>query len=53
MLGATELQQWPDGADEVFETAGPGTIECNPPVIHLVKNIGDAPLRNLVLEFTP
>lgn len=53
VLGATELQQWPDGAEEVFKTQVPGTIKFNPPVIHLVKNIGDAPLRNLVLEFIP
>lgn len=53
VLGATELQQWPDGADEVFKTQVPGTIKFNPPVIHIVKNIGEAPLRNLVLEFVP
>ncbi len=53
VLGATRLQQWPDGADEVFKTQVPGTIKFNPPVIHIVKNIGDAPLRNLVLEFIP
>lgn len=53
VLGATELQQWPDGADEVFKTQVPGTIKFNPPVIHIVKNIGDAPLRNLVIEFVP
>ena len=53
VLGATELQQWPDGADEVFKTQVPGTIKFNPPVVHIVKNIGDAPLRNLVIEFVP
>ena len=52
--GATESQQWPDGAEEVFETrVVPGAIGGNPPVIHLAKDIGDAPLRNLVLEFLP
>ena len=54
MLGATEWQQWPDGADEVFETrVVPGSIGGNPPVIHLAKDIGDAPPRNLVLESIP
>ena len=53
VMGATELQQWPDGADEVFKTQVPGTIKFNPPVVHIVKNIGDAPLRNIVIELVP
>ena len=53
VMGATELQQWPDGADEVFKTQVPGTIKFNPPVVHVVKNIGDAPLRNIVIELIP
>ena len=53
VMGATELQQWPDGADEVFKTQIPGTIKFNPPVVHIVKNIGDAPLRNIVIELIP
>lgn len=53
VLGVTRLRQWPDRADEVFETQGPATIEFDPPVIHFGKNIGDAPPRNLILEFIP
>ena len=53
VMGATELQQWPDGVDEVFKTQIPGTIKFNPPVVHVVKNIGDAPLRNIVIELIP
>ncbi len=53
VMGATELQQWPDGTDEVFKTQIPGTIKFNPPVVHVVKNIGDAPLRNIVIELIP
>ena len=53
VMGATELQQWPDGADEVFKTQIPGTIKFNPPVVHVVKNIGGAPLRNIVIELIP
>ena len=53
VMGATELQQWPDGAEEVFKTQIPGTIKFNPPVVHIVKNIGDAPLRNIVIELIP
>ena len=53
VMGATELQQWPDGVDEVFKTQVPGTIKFNPPVVHIVKNIGDAALRNIVIELIP
>ena len=53
VLNATELQQWPDGQDEVFKTQVPGTIKFNPPVIHVVKTIGNAPLRNIVIELRP
>ncbi len=53
VMGATELQQWPDGSPEVFKTQIPGTIKFNPPVIHVVRNIGDAPLRNIVIELIP
>ena len=53
VMGATELQQWPDGSDEVFKTQIPGTIKFNPPVVHVVQNIGDAPLRNIVIELIP
>ena len=53
VMAATELQQWPDGADEVFKTQIPGTIKFNPPVVHVVKNIGNAPLRNIVIELIP
>ncbi len=53
VMGATELQQWPDGQPEVFKTQIPGTIKFNPPVIHVVRNIGDAPLSNIVIELVP
>ena len=53
VMGATELQQWPDSADEVFKTQIPGTIKFNPPVVHIVKNVGNAPLRNIVIELIP
>ena len=53
VLGANELQQWPDGVGDVFKTQIPGVIKFNPPVVHRVKNIGDAPVRNIVIEFVP
>jgi hypothetical protein len=31
----------------------PDRAAFNPPVIHTAKNIGDAPLRGIVIEFKP
>ena len=52
-LNATRLEQWPDGVSEVFVDTVPDRPTFNPPVIHKVKNIGDAPLRGIVIEFKP
>lgn len=52
-LNATRLQQWPDGGSEVFVDTVPDRPAFNPPVIHKVKNVGDAPLRGIVIEFKP
>lgn len=53
VLNETRLQQWPDGAPEVFKNQVPDRIGFNPPVIHIVKTIGDKPLRNIVIELKP
>ena len=52
-LNRTRLQQWPDGAPEIFVETTPDRAAFNPPVIHMVKNVGDAPLRGIVIEFKP
>lgn len=52
-LNRTRLQQWPDGGPEVFVDTVPDRPAFNPPVIHRVKNVGDAPLRGIVIEFKP
>jgi hypothetical protein len=31
----------------------PERVSFNPPVIHVVKNVGDAPLWGIVIEFKP
>ncbi len=49
----TRLQQWPDGQPEIFVDIVPDRVTFNPPVIHMAKNIGDAPLRGIVIEFKP
>ena len=50
-LNATRLEQWPDGGPEVFVDTVPDRPTFNPPVIHKVKNVGNAPLRGIVIEF--
>jgi hypothetical protein len=52
-LNRTRLQQWPDGAPDIFVDIVPDRATFNPPVIHSVKNIGDQPLRGIVIEFKP
>jgi len=52
-LNRTRLQQWPEGAPEIFVETTPDRATFNPPVIHTVKNVGDAPLRGIVIEFKP
>jgi hypothetical protein len=52
-LNRTRLQQWPDGAPEIFVDIVPDRATFNPPVIHLVKNVGEAPLRGIIIEFKP
>jgi quercetin dioxygenase-like cupin family protein len=52
-LNSTRLQQWPEGESEIFRDIDPDRAAFNPPVIHTVKNVGDAPLRGIVIEFKP
>lgn len=52
-LNRTRLQQWPDGQPEIFVDIVPDRAAFNAPVIHTAKNVGDAPLRGIVIEFKP
>ena len=52
-LNATTLQQWPEGAEEVLRDMRVDQAAFNEPVIHVVKNVGDKPLRGIVIEFKP
>jgi hypothetical protein len=52
-LNRTKLQQWPDGQPEILVDIVPDRVTFNPPVIHRAKNVGDAPLRGIVIEFKP
>jgi hypothetical protein len=51
VINKTRLQQWPEGAPEIFRDQVPDDVRFNPPVIHVVKTVGDRPLRNIVIEF--
>ena len=52
-LNRARLQQWPDGEpDKIVETV-PDKTAFSPPVVHIVKNIGDVPLRGVIVEFKP
>jgi hypothetical protein len=53
VLNDTRLQQWPDGEPEVLRTQIPDDVRFNPPVTHIVKTIGEKPLRNIVIELKP
>jgi len=50
-LNRTRLQQWPEGEPAIVRDIVPDRAAFNPPVIHTVKNVGDAPLRGIVIEF--
>jgi signal peptidase I len=52
-LNQTRLQQWPDGEQAITREIIPDRAAFNAPVIHTVKNVGDAPLRGIVIEFKP
>lgn len=50
VLNNTRLQQWPDGQPELFKDQVPDDVKFNEPVIHVVKDVGANPLRNIVIE---
>lgn len=52
-LNRTRLRQWPDGEAELTRDIEPDRVAFNPPVIHVVKNVGQRPLRGIVIELKP
>jgi hypothetical protein len=52
-LNRTRLQQWPDNGAEVTVETVPERVNFSAPVIHVVKNIGETPLRGIIVEFKP
>jgi hypothetical protein len=49
-LNATRLQQWADGQPDVVRDIVPDRAAFNDAVIHVTKNVGDKPLRGIVIE---
>ena len=53
VLNETRLQQWPEGGPAVFRNQVPNDVHFNEPVTHVVKTVGEKPLRNIVIELKP
>ena len=52
-LNRTKLEQWPDGQPPIVVETVPDRPSFSPPVIHVVKNVGDVPLRGVIIELMP
>jgi hypothetical protein len=52
-LNRARLRQWPDGKPELELETVPDRPAFNPPVIHVVSNVGEVPLRGIIIEFRP
>ena len=52
-LNRARLQQWLDGQPPFLVETVPDRANFSPPVIHVVKNVGDTPLLGIVIEFKP
>jgi hypothetical protein len=52
-LNRARLRQWPDGKPQIEIETVPERPTFSPPVIHVVENIGDVPLRGVIIEFLP
>jgi quercetin dioxygenase-like cupin family protein len=52
-LNRARLQQWPEGRPDILVETVPEQPSFSPPVIHVVKNVGEVLLRGIVIEFRP
>ena len=53
VLNDTRVQEWRDGEPAVIGTQIPDDVRFNLPVTHVVKTVGEKPLRNIVIELKP
>jgi hypothetical protein len=51
-LNRTQVQQWTDGKSETRELV-PDLVTFRPAVVHVSKDIGSVPIRNILIEFKP
>jgi len=51
-LNRTQVQQWTDGKSETRELV-PDLVTFRPAVVHISKDVGDIPIRNILIEFKP
>ena len=51
-LNDTMVQQWTDGKEETRELV-PDVVMWRPAVVHASKDVGKAPISNLLIEFKP
>jgi hypothetical protein len=51
-LNRTMVQQWTGGISETRELV-PDTVTFRPAVVHASKDVGDVPIRNILIEFKP
>jgi len=51
-LNKTRVQQWTDGKSETRDLE-PDVVVFRPPVVHISKDVGKVPIRNLLIEFKP
>lgn len=52
-LNRTRLHYWVDGQPEYDRDIVPDGAAFNGPVVHTVKNVGELPLRGVVIEYRP
>jgi hypothetical protein len=51
-LNATQVQQWTDGKSEVRDLV-PDLVTFRDAVVHVSKDVGKIPIRNILIEFKP
>jgi quercetin dioxygenase-like cupin family protein len=51
-LNRTQVQQWTDGKSETRELV-PDLVTFRPAVVHVSKDVGSVPIRNILIEFKP
>jgi hypothetical protein len=51
-LNRTQVRQWTDGKSETRELV-PDLVTFRPAVVHISKDVGNIPIRNLLIEFKP